>query len=89
MTRLEFAMALGRLAREHGENLLRVKGIVAFADGDGRPAAIHAVQHTMYPPRWLDGLAGRRSHQPPGFHRAGSRAGDDPGPFRARGSGDH
>jgi G3E family GTPase len=53
MTRLEFAMALGRLAQEHGENLLRVKGLVAFADGDGRPAAIHAVQHTMYPPRWL------------------------------------
>ena len=53
MTRLEFAMALGRLAQEHGERLLRVKGLVAFADGDGRPAAIHAVQHTMYPPRWL------------------------------------
>ena len=46
-------MALGRLAQEHGENLLRVKGLIAFADGDGRPAAIHAVQHTMYPPRWL------------------------------------
>ena len=53
MTRLEFAMALGRLAREHGESLLRVKGLVAFADGDGRPAAIHAVQRTLYPPRWL------------------------------------
>jgi G3E family GTPase len=53
MTRLEFAMALGRLAQEHGESLLRVKGLLAFADGDGRPAAIHAVQHTMYPPRWL------------------------------------
>jgi G3E family GTPase len=53
MTRLEFAMALGRLAREHGESLLRVKGLIAFADGDGRPAAIHAVQHTLYPPRWL------------------------------------
>ena len=55
MTRLEFAMALGRLAQEHGENPLRVKGLVDFADGDGRPAAIHAVQHTMYPPRWLTG----------------------------------
>jgi G3E family GTPase len=53
MTRLEFALALGRLAQEHGESLLRVKGLLAFADGDGRPAAIHAVQHTMYPPRWL------------------------------------
>jgi G3E family GTPase len=54
MTRLQFAMALGGLAREHGEDLLRVKGIVAFADRPGGPAAIHAVQHTMYPPRWLD-----------------------------------
>jgi G3E family GTPase len=53
MTRLEFAMALGRLARDHGENLLRVKGLLTFADSDGRPAAIHAVQHTLYPPRWL------------------------------------
>jgi G3E family GTPase len=54
MTRLQFAMALGGLAREHGEDLLRVKGIVAFADRAGGPAAIHAVQHTMYPPRWLN-----------------------------------
>jgi G3E family GTPase len=58
MTRLAFAMALGGLAREHGENLLRVKGLVAFADRDGGPpsaiAAIHAVQHTLYPPCWLD-----------------------------------
>jgi G3E family GTPase len=54
MTRLQFAIALGGLAREHGEDLLRVKGIVAFADRPGGPAAIHAVQHTMYPPRWLD-----------------------------------
>lgn len=54
MTRLQFAVALGGLAREHGEDLLRVKGIVAFADREGGPAAVHAVQHTMYPPRWLD-----------------------------------
>ncbi|MBR0653688.1 CobW family GTP-binding protein [Plastoroseomonas arctica] len=54
MTRLAFAMALGRLAQAHGEDLLRVKGIVEFADRAGGPAAIHAVQHTMYEPRWLD-----------------------------------
>jgi G3E family GTPase len=53
MTRLAFAMALGRLAQTHGEDLLRVKGIVEFADRAGGPAAIHAVQHTMYAPRWL------------------------------------
>jgi G3E family GTPase len=54
MTRLQFAVALGGLAREHGEDLLRVKGLVAFADRMGGPAAVHAVQHTLYPPRWLD-----------------------------------
>ena len=54
MTRLEFAKALGGLARTHGDRLLRVKGLVAFADRAGGPAVIHAVQHTMYPPRWLE-----------------------------------
>ena len=54
MTRLGFAMALGGLAREHGQKLLRVKGLVEFADRPGGPAAIHAVQHTLYPPRWLE-----------------------------------
>jgi G3E family GTPase len=54
MTRLAFAMALGRLASDHGEKLLRVKGIVEFADRAEGPAAIHAVQHTLYPPRWLE-----------------------------------
>ena len=54
MSRLEFAVALGGLARAHGEDLLRVKGLVAFADRDGGPAVIHAVQHTLYPPTWLD-----------------------------------
>jgi G3E family GTPase len=54
MTRLAFAIALGGLARDHGEKLLRVKGLVEFADRPGGPAAIHAVQHTLYPPRWLE-----------------------------------
>ncbi|MEO9188573.1 MAG: GTP-binding protein, partial [Acetobacteraceae bacterium] len=55
MSRLDFARALGGLARDRGDDLLRVKGIVAFADRPDRPAAIHAVQHTLYPPDWLDG----------------------------------
>ena len=54
MTRLAFAVALGGLARDHGEKLLRVKGLVEFSDRPGGPAAIHAVQHTLYPPRWLE-----------------------------------
>jgi G3E family GTPase len=54
MTRLGFAMALGELARDHGQKLLRVKGMIEFADRPGQPAAIHAIQHTLYPPRWLE-----------------------------------
>ena len=54
MSRLDFAKALGGLARDHGEKLLRVKGLVEFTDRPGGPAAIHAVQHTLYPPRWLE-----------------------------------
>jgi G3E family GTPase len=54
LTRLEFAIALGGLARDRGEDLLRVKGFVEFADRPDRPAELHAVQHTLYPPRWLD-----------------------------------
>jgi len=54
MTRLAFAMALGGLARDRGEKLLRLKGLVEFSDRPDGPAAIHAVQHTLYPPRWLE-----------------------------------
>jgi hypothetical protein len=46
--------------------------------------AAHALSPAM-----AGGLAGRRPDQPPRFHRSGSRAGDDPGPFHARRSGDH
>jgi G3E family GTPase len=53
LTRLDFAKALGQLAGAHGSDLLRVKGIVAFADRDGRPALVQAAQHTMFAPEWL------------------------------------
>jgi G3E family GTPase len=54
ITRLDFAKALGALAGAYGSDLLRVKGIVAFADRDGRPAVVHAAQHTMFAPEWLE-----------------------------------
>jgi G3E family GTPase len=54
MTRLDFAKALGTLASEHGEDLLRVKGLMAFTDRPQHVAVIHAVQHTIYRPEWLD-----------------------------------
>jgi G3E family GTPase len=54
MTRLDFAKALGTLASERGEDLLRVKGLMAFTDRPQHVAVIHAVQHTIYRPEWLD-----------------------------------
>ncbi len=53
-TRLAFAKALGRLASERGIDLLRVKGLIEFADRLDRVAVIHAVQHTIYRPEWLE-----------------------------------
>jgi G3E family GTPase len=52
-SRLEFARALGRFASECGEDLLRMKGLVAFADKPDAVAIVHAVQHTLYRPQWL------------------------------------
>ena len=59
VSRLDFARALGGLAQARGNDLLRVKGIVAFADrpgsdGMGRPAIVQAAQHAMFTPEWLD-----------------------------------
>jgi G3E family GTPase len=51
---LEFARALGGLAMDRGNDLLRVKGIVAFADRPGGPAVVQAAQHAMFAPEWLD-----------------------------------
>ncbi len=58
VSRLDFARALGGLAQARGNDLLRVKGIVAFADrpgsdGLGRPAIVQAAQHAMFAPEWL------------------------------------
>jgi G3E family GTPase len=54
MTRLDFAKALGALAGAYGNDLLRVKGLVAFADRGDRPALVQAAQHTLFAPEWLD-----------------------------------
>jgi G3E family GTPase len=61
--RLEFAKALGGLAGSHGEDLLRVKGLVGFADRPDRPAVIQGAQHALYDPVWLEAWpdGGRRS----------------------------
>jgi G3E family GTPase len=53
-SRLDFARALGGLARERGNDLLRVKGIVRFSDRPERPAVVQAAQHALFAPEWLD-----------------------------------
>ena len=54
ISRLDFARALGGLAGERGNDLLRVKGIVRFADRPERPAVVQAAQHALFAPEWLD-----------------------------------
>ena len=54
VTRLDFARALGGLARARGGDLLRVKGIMRFSDRPDRPAVVQAAQHAMFAPEWLD-----------------------------------
>ena len=54
ISRLDFARALAALARERGNDLLRVKGIVRFADRPDRPAVVQAAQHALFAPEWLD-----------------------------------
>lgn len=43
------------LAHKHGETLLRLKGIVDVL-GDERPVSVHAVQHLVAPPRFLEAV---------------------------------
>ncbi|HEX3954715.1 MAG TPA: GTP-binding protein, partial [Stellaceae bacterium] len=50
ITRFDFARALGGLAQDRGNDLLRVKGIVRFADRLERPAVVQAAQHAMFSP---------------------------------------
>ena len=47
-----FGIWLGMLLHRHGENVLRVKGIVDVPELDG-PVLLNAVQHTVHPPTHL------------------------------------
>ena len=47
-----FAIWIDRLLSSHGENLLRVKGVLNVA-GQDRPVVIHGVQHVFHPPALL------------------------------------
>ena len=46
----DFEFWLDCLAAMRGEQLLRLKGIVAVADDPDRPVVVHAVQHVFHPP---------------------------------------
>ena len=46
----DFEFWLECLAAMRGEQLLRLKGIVAVADAPERPVVVHAVQHVFHPP---------------------------------------
>jgi G3E family GTPase len=47
-----FGIWLTMLLHRHGNELLRVKGVLNVADAE-TPVAIHAVQHLVHPPRHL------------------------------------
>lgn len=47
-------MFLQMLADQKGEDLLRVKGLVALADDPSRPVVVHGVQHVVHPWQRLD-----------------------------------
>lgn len=53
-----FALVMGRILREHGPRLLRVKGLMSVA-GETRPRVIQCVQDVAYPPvtlpKWPEG----------------------------------
>jgi G3E family GTPase len=53
-----FDMFLDLLRSAHGPKLLRVKGLVGFAEDPDRPVVIHGVQHVFHVPavlpRWPD-----------------------------------
>lgn len=57
-------MFLDLLRSVHGEQLLRLKGIVELAEQPERPVVIHGVQKLLHPiarlPKWPDGQRGTR-----------------------------
>ncbi|SNR99482.1 GTPase, G3E family [Methylobacillus rhizosphaerae] len=54
LTWMQLEPVLQWLCAEHGESLLRMKGII-HAEDLPAPIAIHAVHHTLYPPNLLQG----------------------------------
>jgi G3E family GTPase len=51
---LALTLLLEALAEHCGARLLRLKGLVSIEEMPGQPAVIHAVQHIVSPPQFLD-----------------------------------
>jgi len=46
-------MFLDLLISQHGDRLLRLKGIIETVDRPATPLVVHAVQSLLHPPAWL------------------------------------
>jgi G3E family GTPase len=51
---LALTLWMQALAEHAGARLLRLKGLVCLGEAPDQPVAIHAVQHVVHPPEWLD-----------------------------------
>ena len=67
-----FGIWLGMLLHRHGENILRVKGIVDVPELDG-PVLLNAVQHTVHPPVHLPAWPRTWEREDGGAPRRGTR----------------
>lgn len=54
VSRGALAVFMQMLADQKGDDLLRLKGLVALTDDPSRPAVVHGVQHVIHPIRRLD-----------------------------------
>jgi G3E family GTPase len=54
ISRLAFSIAMELLSANQGEDLLRVKGLVALSEHPEQPVVIHAVQHMFHEPVRLE-----------------------------------
>ncbi|SDB46327.1 CobW family GTP-binding protein [Belnapia rosea] len=51
---LALTLWMQALAEHCGARLLRLKGLVALAEEPARPMVVHAIQHVVHPPDWLE-----------------------------------
>ncbi|MBL6455137.1 GTP-binding protein [Belnapia sp. T6] len=51
---LALTLWMQALAEHAGTRLLRLKGLVALAEDPSRPMVVHAIQHIVHPPDWLE-----------------------------------